>query len=60
MHQSMSRALVLAVDDTRQEIASMMARARPRVRDYGETVALYLLVSAFWGLIFYVAATALP
>ena len=38
-------------------IVSVVEAARTRIADAAETVALYLMVCAFWGLILYLALT---
>lgn len=43
--------------DRREEFVAVLADVLPRIRPCLETVGLYTMVAAFWGVILYVALT---
>ena len=59
MRQPTSRVAHLHVVDRRNEFLAMVENALPGLNQRAEELTLYLLVTAFWGLILYFALLAL-
>jgi hypothetical protein len=61
MHAGNSRTFQIVAADRRHQLLQTVESVLPRSAAYAETLAAYLLIVAFWGLILYVAlVSALP
>jgi hypothetical protein len=62
MHSDYGRSAVhVRTSDRRGELLAVMEAVAPRFKCSVETLGLYVMVAAFWGLILFAAATyALP
>ncbi|HEX6509588.1 MAG TPA: hypothetical protein VF221_18320 [Chloroflexota bacterium] len=59
MPPTFGRATHLTVEDRRAELVAVVERALPQLSVRAEDLALYLMVTAFWGLVLYLAMNAL-
>jgi hypothetical protein len=53
MHFHQSRAVEMMMQQRREEFLSAMTASIPRLATHAETLAYFMLITVFWGMIVY-------